>query len=197
MFDGHLGVRVNARPAILLLLALGAPNEAASPASPAERIAFITGTAHLQLSQPTEQAIVGHWGRGPGLAGKELYLFPDRSYVYTEWADIMPEVVMDKGRWALEDGSLVFTPDPDVTWRQRSDRWFVAVRANEESGDRLFGLERSFDLLKKILGGEDVYAGSTIWAMALRKQGDIDATHGPAFKARLLERAWDPEAYDK
>lgn len=197
MFDGHAGERVNGSAAILVLLVLGAPAQPASPGSPAERIAFITDKAHLHLSTLTEQAIVGHWGRGGGLAGKELYLFPDRSYVHTEWADIMPETVMDKGRWALETEGLVFTPDPDVTWPQRSDRRFAVVQAKEESGDLLFGLERSFDLLERILGGNEVHAGSTIQAMALRRQADIDATRGPAFKARLLKRAWRPEAYDK
>ena len=145
----------------------------------------------------TEQANAGHWGRGGGLEGKELYLFPDRSYVYTQWADIMPETLMDKGQWTLEGGGLVFTPDPDVTWPQRSDRRFVAVRAKDESRDLLFGLERSFDLLQKILGGQEVHAASTISIMALKRQGDIDASTGPAFKARLLKRARNAKAYDK
>ncbi len=39
---------------------------------------------------------------GPGLSGRNLYLFPDGEFILTEWADIMPETALMRGSWSYE-----------------------------------------------------------------------------------------------
>jgi hypothetical protein len=33
--------------------------------------------------------------------GVDFYLFPDRSYIYVEWADILPPTIFEKGNWTV------------------------------------------------------------------------------------------------
>src|SRR5437660_10101729 len=63
-----------------------------------------------------------------GLSGDDLYLFPDGTYIYCEWADIEPLTVRDKGAWKLADGLVVLTSDRDVTWDPDTEPKYVAVR---------------------------------------------------------------------
>src|SRR5439155_210966 len=62
------------------------------------------------------------------LRGEELYLFPDGTYIYCEWADIEPLTLRDKGAWKLADGLVVLTSDRDVTWDPDTEPKYVAVR---------------------------------------------------------------------
>src|SRR5438132_5944701 len=63
-----------------------------------------------------------------GLSGDDLYLFPDGTYIYCEWADIEPLTMRDKGAWKLADGLVVLTSDRDVTWDPDTEPKYVAVR---------------------------------------------------------------------
>ena len=47
---------------------------------------------------------------GPPLAGEDLYVFADNSYIYCKWADVMPNTIFDKGRWNLGGGVLNSNP---------------------------------------------------------------------------------------
>src|SRR5437016_13000138 len=63
-----------------------------------------------------------------GLSGDDLYLFPDGTYIYGEWADIEPLTLRDKGAWKLADGLVVLTSVRDVTWGPAPEPKDVAVR---------------------------------------------------------------------
>ena len=47
-----------------------------------------------------------------GLSGRRLYLYPDRAFVLTRWADILPEAPILKGTWTRTDSSLTLVPQP-------------------------------------------------------------------------------------
>ena len=47
-----------------------------------------------------------------GLSGRRLYLYPDRAFVLTRWADILPEEPVLKGIWTRTDSSLTLVPQP-------------------------------------------------------------------------------------
>jgi len=53
---------------------------------------------------------------GPFLGGEDRYLFPDGSYVYCEWTDLMPGSVFDKGKWSVVGNLLKLVSDTDVRW---------------------------------------------------------------------------------
>jgi hypothetical protein len=38
------------------------------------------------------------------LSGNVIYLFPDATFVWTEWADIMPETKLTAGDWRYQNG---------------------------------------------------------------------------------------------
>ena len=66
---------------------------------------------------------------GGALSGDVLYVFPDNTYVYCEWADIMPTTVFDKGTWDISDGILKLTSGPEITWNPEVERdsWLCTV----------------------------------------------------------------------
>jgi hypothetical protein len=81
----------------------------------------------------------GHYDMGPGLSGENLYLFPDGTYLDTQWADIFPETICDEGSWGCQDGWVVLRTDGpkdngprmflpltarlnEVRWGDRTDR---------------------------------------------------------------------------
>jgi hypothetical protein len=49
-----------------------------------------------------------------GLSGDTLYLFPDGTYLCTEWADILPMEICDRGLWECQDGLLALHSDGDL-----------------------------------------------------------------------------------
>lgn len=86
----------------ILAMAVGVSAGAAPACKPAECLKRISAKAVVVSSKLTKSALLGNWSDGSGLSGSELYLFDDDTYIYTEWADVEPETIYDKGRWTLE-----------------------------------------------------------------------------------------------
>src|SRR5262245_18661708 len=100
----------------LLLAAVLAGSSLPPPCEIDECLRRIGRLAHVELVHPDPYTLTGHWTQGPGLTGAELYLFPDATYIYTEWGCVEPETIHDKGNWRLNGDVVVFTADADVTW---------------------------------------------------------------------------------
>ena len=133
-----------------------------------------------------------------GLSGRVLYLFEDRTYISTEWADVMPETIVDLGRWHLEGALLMFEADPSVTWgsRERSyllDRRFLSVRP-EAQQDKwwLVGLDDSMDVLDYLPA--DAF---TIEFLAFVRAQAWKPGQAVQKKETLLKHAWRPEYFEK
>ena len=47
-----------------------------------------------------------------GLSGRRLYLYSDRAFVLTRWADILPEAPIAKGTWTRTGSALTLVPQP-------------------------------------------------------------------------------------
>lgn len=47
-----------------------------------------------------------------GLSGRCLYLYPNRVFALTRWADILPEELVVKGTWTRTDSALALVPQP-------------------------------------------------------------------------------------
>lgn len=56
----------------------------------------------FSVESPALGALIG----GGFLGGSNLYLFFDGRYIYSEWADVEPETLYEKGVWRLVDGVL-------------------------------------------------------------------------------------------
>ena len=83
----------------------------------------IDGVSLLAEADLTVSRLSGHYADpGPtlrrhharGLAGSDLYLYPDHVYLHLDWADIMPPTIVDKGCWEIADGFIVLQSDSSL-----------------------------------------------------------------------------------
>src|SRR5947209_20523227 len=78
-----------------------------------------------------------------GHSGHDLYLFPDGTYIYCEWADIDPLTLRDKGAWKLADGRVVLPSDRGATWGPDTEPQYVNVpRKTQHHQTLLVGIGR-------------------------------------------------------
>jgi hypothetical protein len=59
----------------------------------------------------TLDALAGHYSKNLFVAGSNYYLFSDGTYLYTTWADIMPETIYERGTWTVNGGCIHLTTD--------------------------------------------------------------------------------------
>jgi hypothetical protein len=73
--------------------------------------------------------------RGRGFAGRVLYLFPDGSFIFTEWLDILPERTLTRGAWDYHRGRIRITSSrpPNVL----RDSFYVPLKFTDSYRDCL------------------------------------------------------------
>jgi len=96
-------------------------------------------------------AVSGHY-EGPygwiALTGEEFYLFPDKTYFYLYWADIMPRTIYDRGTWEQRDGFVVLKTDGKAPDHRRAKNHVYlpvtmpAEQLEENPGNRKNGESR-------------------------------------------------------
>jgi hypothetical protein len=95
-------------------------------------LARLQAKVKVEPVEPTLMHLAGKYANptkefSPGLSGNDLYLFPDGTYIYDEWADIRPRTIYDKGMWQIEGGAIFLRSDQDITWTPGLERQFIAV----------------------------------------------------------------------
>ncbi len=126
---------------IVIVLFLGQIGAGTPHVTPLDRLQAKVQVDPINGVSP--QRLAGKYSNPPkefhgGLSGDDLYLFPDGTYIYCEWADIEPLTVRDKGAWKLADGVVVLTSDSDVTWDPGVERKYVAVHRRVRPREILF-----------------------------------------------------------
>jgi hypothetical protein len=167
----------------------------ASRCQPADCLRRIAARVAVELVAPEETAIVGVWSRGDGLSGSNLYLFGERSYIYTEWADIQPETIHDKGLWTAERGALTLVPDSDVTWVRPFSRRYLTLGSPRLAGTLLFGIDMEIELFERLVGDEPAEAMTWLRLSSLRRRHGWAVGESLRVKADLMERSWRPEYF--
>ena len=148
---------MNAIAFFVLLLQLASGQSATSPL---ERIrAKITVAPETSLSP---LRIAGRYSNpskelikrvGPALAGNNLYNFPDNTYVYCEWADVMPSTVFDRGTWSFSETVLHLESAPEITWDPHLERRFLAVHRPPRTEETLLvGIDEGLPYLRRRRG---------------------------------------------
>jgi hypothetical protein len=128
-----------------------------------------------------------------GLAGDELHLFPDGTYVYCEWADVEPLTVHDKGQWRSSGGLLALTSDADITWDPGAERQYIVVRRTSQQGEALLiGVQRHLRILEQV---EDMNDDQLLWLSLSRSGMYKDLRVAARTKAKLMREAWRPESF--
>jgi len=159
----------------------------------------------LELVRPAASSdVAGHYtGQtselearvGPFMGGEDLYLFPDGSYVYCEWTDVMPRTVFDKGKWSV-DGSLVeLVSDREIRWNPEVDRQHIVVRRKARKDEILLvATPRDVEYFEQ-KAADDPELMLLIVGM-VRTEILADKT-APGVKARLMKQAWNPTLFRK
>jgi hypothetical protein len=145
-----------------------------------------------QYANPSKE-LVKHVG--PPLVGNNLYLFPDKTYVYCEWAVVMPTTVFDKGTWSFAGGLLELTSDQIVTWNPDLERRFLVVRRTSHAEEILLvGAEQALRRFERQAEGDPELMLLTI---ARQRIKTISRAEAAALKTTLLRRGWRPDSFGK
>ena len=185
----------------ILLLALHGQGALKAPTYDAlERLQ--TKISVESFSSVDMSSIAGHYASPPRelakqlggfLDGNDLYLFPDGTYIYCEWADVQPLTIYDKGRWTFSSGAVELKSDPDVTWDPEADRTYVAVRRRSQKKEVLLVGVHS-DLPRFEAESQD-NPELTLLYVAKKRDSTITRSKTARLKARLLRESWHPEEF--
>jgi hypothetical protein len=130
---------------------------------------------------------------GPQLSGEYLYLFPDQTYIYCEWADIQPLTIYDKGTWGYGKGFLELKSGPEITWNPELERKYLLVRRASRSKEVLLvGTERDLPYFEHN-AGDDAELMLLIVSMMRTKQ--IRQKESAWLKRKLMRDAWRPQLF--
>jgi len=130
------------------------------------------------------------------LTGRELYLFPDGSYFFTDWGCSSPETIYDRGFWSYLDGYVELRSDRSLPPRNPPlDHRFAVLQyeIGEEHGYRLMGTDKEFQYFHENTEADD---GDFMFLLCSQVQVEpLDAQKGKALKDELLRRAWNPAPF--
>jgi hypothetical protein len=185
----------------ILLLAVFSQSTVEAPASDAlERLrakVSIESLASLDMS-----GVAGHYTNPPKdlvkriggvLNGDDLYLFPDETYIYCEWADVQPLTIYDKGTWTFTSGAVELRSDSDVTWDPEADRTYLAVRRRSKKKEVLLVGTHS-DLSRFETESQDD-PELTLLIVCKGRRGKLTRAASQIVKTQLLEQSWHPEYF--
>jgi hypothetical protein len=153
--------------------------------------------AHVPVSvvdAPAEE-LAGVWSHGGGLSGSDLYLFGDRTYIFTEWADIMPRTIVHKGKWQFERGVLLFTQDADVTWDDPRDRRYLLLRLRAAPARLLLGLDFMLNVFEKCVREEPSHAEAWLRLSSLKRGRRWSTGEAERVRTELMECCWRPDYF--
>lgn len=134
---------------------------------------------------------------GGFLSGDDLYLFPDGSYIYCEWADIEPTTVHDKGTWKATGGLVELKSDPEVTWDpgkyRRYDRRYAAFHRSSRNNEIiLIGVDYALPRFEEEAGDDPAFM---LLVVGKKREATFNRAAAKALKARLLKESWRPEYF--
>jgi hypothetical protein len=85
-----------------------------------------------QFNNPSEEQNK----RTPPMGRDSLFLFPDKTYIYTTVSDIPSDTISDKDTWTLDGEIVQLRSDRHVTWKSKwAERHYVLVRRRGHDGE--------------------------------------------------------------
>ena len=132
---------------------------------------------------------------GPFLSGEDLYLFPDGTYLYCEWGDIVPKTIYDKGKWVARNGTVEFVSDADIAWEPGFDRRHVLVRRTSHQREIiLLAVPADIDYFEKNAADDPELM---LLIVGMSRVETFSEKTSSGLKARLMRDAWDPKHFRK
>ena len=187
---------------ITLLLAATQSSSSPSASEALKRVAARVPVVRVEAQAPaqlagryTGQTIELKALVGPFLGGEDLYLFPDGSYLYVLWGDVMPPTVYDKGRWAAKDGLVEFISDPEITWDPKLDRRHLLLRrASRQREIMLVAFPADVDYFETNAADNPELM---LLIVGMTRTEVFSDTTFPGTKRRLMREAWNPKWFRK
>ena len=132
---------------------------------------------------------------GGFLSGDDLYLFSDGTYLYSEWTDISPLTIEDRGTWLVSKGRVSLKSSPVITWQTTHERRYLTVRRAERVGEViLIGLGDSLKHIEQFAWHDPEF---TLLAAGLVREESFDPAEGRRIRKKLIADAWRPERHGK
>jgi hypothetical protein len=131
----------------------------------------------------------------PPMGGDSLFLFPDKTYIYTTVSDIPPDTISDKGTWKLTGGTVDLKSDDDVVWKSRyAERQYVLVRRRGRDGEIFaVGTDRN---LKYFEANAQDDPGFMFLLNSMKREQAILEAETPALHKKLMQEKWKPSFYE-
>lgn len=122
------------------------PRDISAPRSAAELLrqvqTLIPSAQGLSERAPLKDIVAGHYERNFE-SGDDLYLFPDQTYLYLEWMDILPYKIYDRGTWDYREGFVILKTDGAIAGgREPRDAVYLPLVATIPEPFRYYGGEK-------------------------------------------------------
>lgn len=128
-----------------------------------------------------------------GLSGDDLYLFPDGTYIFCEWADVEPVSVRDKGSWKFRDGLITLVSDSDVTWDAGAEREYVVVHRRSHAREILLvGTARDLSYFEKNARDDPE---TELLVLAKERSRTFNPAQAARTKSQLMRESWKPQYF--
>jgi hypothetical protein len=143
-----------------------------------------------QFNNPSEEQNK----RTPPMGRDSLFLFPDKTYIYTFVTDLPPDTISDKGTWTLNGDIVDLRSDKDVTWRsKRAERQYVLVRRGGRDGEIFaVGTKRELKYFEEHAKDDPEYMSLL---SSLKRERAIVETETVALRKKLMQEKWKPGFY--
>lgn len=123
-----------------------------------------------------------------------LYLFPDRTYLFAERGSLIPATIFDKGIWRVEGVVLVLRSDPDVRWNPDLERRFLMLHRTSHSEESLLvGAEKAVNRFEVLAQGNPEVALLTV---AKQRIKIITAEQAMRVRDDVMRKEWHPERFE-
>jgi hypothetical protein len=143
-----------------------------------------------QFNNPSEEQSK----RTPPMGRDSLFLFPDKTYVYTFVTDLPPDTISDKGTWSLVGDIVQLKSDKDITWKsKRAERNYLLVRRRGHDGE-LFavGTEHELTYFEENAKHDPEFM---FLLCSLKRERTISEAEAAPLHQKLMQEKWKPDFY--
>ena len=193
-------VAVKIIPSLVIMVLLLQSSHPKTPHTPLERlqakidVMSVTNLTTLQVAGQFDNPSEEQKKLTPPMGGDSLFLFPDKTYIYTHATDIPPDTISDKGTWSLDGDIVQLNSDKAVTWKsKRAERRYILVRRRGHDGE-LFavGTQRQLAYFENHAKDNPAFMFLLI---SLKREKAIAETETAALHKKLMQEKWQPDFY--
>ena len=123
-----------------------------------------------------------------------LYLFPDKTYIYTWVTDLPPDTISDKGSWTLDGDIVQLKSDKDVTWEsKRAERRYILVRRRGHDGELfVVGIGHELTYFEEHAKDDREFM---FLLNSLKREKNIREGEAAGLRKKLMQDKWKPDFY--